>query len=33
MSTDVLVAFLITVVFADVVEVVPTDHNCPLHLH
>ena len=33
MDRHVLVSFLESVVFSDVVEVIASDHNCPLHFH
>jgi len=31
-SWDVAMSFFVSVVFWDIVKVVPSDHNCPLHL-
>lgn len=33
MDTHVLVALLKSIVLANVVQIVPADDNCPLHLH
>lgn len=33
MNRHILVAFLKTIIFTDVMQIISSDHNSPLHLH